>query len=741
MFANVKRILALVMVLAMVVAFVPAMSASATTDSYDSALKAVVNGFKSADPSVQLGQEELAAKFEAALAKFNANNEIAEPIPEKSYNSVDAVFAALDALEAEPATKALTEEAFTEKVCDVITASPIYKADSIEVNGSTVLWWTNDGIHCVYNPRMEKISENFIPENSIDEIVNEPIIEEKGGKPTSKQVYLIGPYYGIDENFTDQYKKEASRIASAIGDTDGYTLYSGRSATVDKVAEAVSNGAVVLYDSHGATDYSSGDDYVSGATSSYLCLNSEAGMTYDDYLDGALYGGGEAWVNGATIANHMKKNSPAGISWFATCLSMATNTLANPLRSKGVEVVYGYSQSVTFIGEYCFVDAFWDAFLKNGTSVKDAIASMKARCGNWDLSPEIAVLNGYAASQGYGTISEARADYCAFPIVVSDEDSHPGQRYRTSNWGADIVQTVKSTYTLGDLSGGGTTPPPVDPPAATSYHQQVLQWIRANGASMDDGPALIVFNETSELELYQVLQAVGNNIQIWSLMVGKTSTSIDTLTEVTLVENSSDFKLSFILEFYYYGTLVDRVNATGSFARSGYTKTKEYSSPAGQAGYVSKADATELLNMTLDSMMETWDYNMYKALGFGLKCLGFTKYNGYGPAPCNHTYTNACDPDCNNCGLTRPVNHNYVNGACTVCGAPDPNAPAALPGDMNSDNTINNDDVIALMWHNLFPSQYPLTANTDINHDGTVNNDDVILLMWHNLFPDSYPLS
>jgi hypothetical protein len=44
-------------------------------------------------------------------------------------------------------------------------------------------------------------------------------------------------------------------VAQAIGDTDGYTVYSGKAATIDKVAEAVSNGAVVFFDSHGATDY------------------------------------------------------------------------------------------------------------------------------------------------------------------------------------------------------------------------------------------------------------------------------------------------------------------------------------------------------------------------------------------------------------------------------------------------------------------------------------------------------
>ena len=374
-----------------------------------------------------------------------------EVIPESAYAQADAVFAEIDAVEAQLATKNASQADVSKAAAEVVKASDGYVEDSLEFNGEAFSWWTDGGIRCMYSPRMEKIQREMVPAEggAQDLIVNEPD-ETKGGTATSKQVYLIGPYYGYDENFTNQYKNEATRIAQALGDTDGYTLYSGSAATVDKVATAVSKGAVIIFDSHGCTDYSSssGDDCVTGATNSYLCLNTASGLTDMDYADGAGYlvSGGAA-INGETIANHMTQNSPGGLVWMAICLSMATNTLAEPMRQKGVEVVYGYSQSVTFGGEYLYEEAFWDKMLE-GKTVAEANAYMKSVWGDWDCSSQIGNYYNWPSSYIAYNLTEARNEWCAFPIVVSDEDSHPGQRTRSGFYGADTRQTVRSTYYL-----------------------------------------------------------------------------------------------------------------------------------------------------------------------------------------------------------------------------------------------------------------------------------------------------
>lgn len=369
-----------------------------------------------------------------------------EIIEEDAYVQVDALFDEIGKLEDVHATRNTSQSQITDDAQELVMASDAYVEGSLERNGDAFTWWTEDGIRCAYSPRLREIHENMTPTEGggDDGTYNEPVTT-KGGWPSGNQVYLIGPYYGYDSEFTDQYKNEAKRIAAAIGDTDGYTLYSGRNATVDNVATAMSQGAVVIFDSHGTTNYESGYDYVTGATSSYLCLTSTTGLTSADYDDGALYYSDGICINGATIANHMKSNSPSGILWMAICLGMATDTMCAPLREKGVEVVCGYSQSVTFAGDYLFEDAFWDKVCA-GETVATASKYMKDTWGNWDWSTKIARYYGY--SDGYSSITSARADYAAFPVVVSDEDTHPGQRNKNIFYGADSLQTVKSTYTL-----------------------------------------------------------------------------------------------------------------------------------------------------------------------------------------------------------------------------------------------------------------------------------------------------
>lgn len=392
------------------------------------------------------------------LPAVNVQAEEAQVISDAAYADADLVLDGIDEALSAPAKKDSSTLQKIWSALQVVASSDSYVEGSLELSGASFTWMTDSGIRCIYSPRMRKIREAQKAQG-IDAIVNEPVAT-KGGSPTGKQVYLIGPYYGYDENFTDQYKIEARRVAAALGDTDGYTLYSGNSATIDKVAEAISNGAVVFFDSHGATDYQNPNneyDCSTKATTSYLCLHTATGLTTQDYNDGAAYDG-DAYVTGKIIANHMTKNSPSGLLWMAICLGMATDSMYKPMREMGVEVVYGYSESVTFYGDYLWEETFWEKML-DGSTMAQAVAAMKETWGYWDWSGEMAQYYGYSYYQGYTTISEARNDFSAFPVVVSDEDTWPGKR-TTSSYGASSLQTVKSTYTLGELQEVTT---PTDP--------------------------------------------------------------------------------------------------------------------------------------------------------------------------------------------------------------------------------------------------------------------------------------
>lgn len=64
----------------------------------------------------------------------------------------------------------------------------------------------------------------------------------------------------------------------------------------------------------------------------------------------------------------------------------------------------------------------------------------------------------------------------------------------------------------------------------------------------------------------------------------------------------------------------------------------------------------------------------------------------------------------------------------------------SVSADIDGDGTVNNNDVVLLLWHTLFPQDYPISGDVDLTGDGNVNNDDVVLLLWHTLFPEDYPL-
>ncbi len=375
----------------------------------------------------------------------------------EDYAAADSIFDQIEAMEQGPAKRNATQSQLSRAAESIVVQSDSYVAGSVQRNGDVFTWFTTDGVRCIYDPHMRKVqNEMTAPEEPLaDGVYNEPK-SVKSGFPTGKQVYLIGPYYGYDSSFTGEYKTRAKEIAKAIGDTDGYTLYSGTSATIDKVAQAVENGAVVIFDSHGATDYANPNksyDFVTGATTSYLCLKTTKGLTDYDYQQcGACYADGDVFVNGYSIAYHMDTENPSGILWMATCFSMATDTIFKPLRDMGVEVAYGYSETITFGGDYLFAQVFWSNFCA-GDTMSAAIQKMKDKYGYYDRSPEI--------SEYYGWISisssvYAQRNYIAFPIVVSDDDAYPGQRTSDSKYGVDSIQTVYSNYKLIDKAITGT---------------------------------------------------------------------------------------------------------------------------------------------------------------------------------------------------------------------------------------------------------------------------------------------
>lgn len=72
---------------------------------------------------------------------------------------------------------------------------------------------------------------------------------------------------------------------------------------------------------------------------------------------------------------------------------------------------------------------------------------------------------------------------------------------------------------------------------------------------------------------------------------------------------------------------------------------------------------------------------------------------------------------------------------------PPPEEDPGIPGDVNGDETVNEDDAIYLLRYIFFPEDYPVEKPTDYTGDDIVDEDDAIYLLRHIFFPEDYPLS
>ena len=424
--------------------------------------------------------------------------------------------------------------ALSADVAAMVMASDDYIEGTCTYDGTNVnfFWKDADGEPQGYFPSLRAKTQNVtLPSEGTAETVS---YAERGGSSSGKNVYVIGPWYNSDPYFTDQYKTEGQSIAKATGGI--CTTLTGTKATIAGVAKAMEDGAVVIFDSHGNTDYDQTlsyeypdepgeyvNDSVTKANTSYLTLTTGTGLTAEDkktvtgpfgtYQHAFSYrsGGGTVYcVDGTVIANHMTKNAPNSMLWMPICLGMATDGIYAPLREKGVEVVYGYSQSVTFTGDYEYEEDFWTA-MKNGSTVAEAAAAMKK---NYSYDP------GYAKYSYYNTVAKARKYFVAFPVVVSSEDTYPGQRSVVSggndkSYGADSVQNVKSTWKLKSVCEHSYSYAVTTAPTVFAVGTLTGTCSKCSAKTTVALPKLSTENYTYSVEKAATCAAEGSAVYIW----------------------------------------------------------------------------------------------------------------------------------------------------------------------------------------------------------------------------------
>ena len=328
-----------------------------------------------------------------------------------AMRKLDNAWAALDAAEADALAQGMSRTDVINAVYTAALSLNTVDKDSFSAFTKDGFYFTVDGMYCAYNYRLRnELNTDCAP-------VKEGVVLSKGSGKTenlkdaeSADVFLIAPYYGHDSSFTDQYKREAQSVADATG--GDYLLIQSTAATGPAIAENFPNKGVVFFDSHGTQD----------GTSSYLCLTTSSGITQEDYNNGwAVYAGSAAYIDGRYIEHHTPAPLSNCLVWMAICEGMKRSgqgTTGAALLRAGAGVVYGYSQSVTFAGDYVYEETFWNLMkdFENPATVAEAFAQMVEEHGICDP---------------YGN---------AYPIVMSDVDAFPAN--------PDSAQTVNSTWKL-----------------------------------------------------------------------------------------------------------------------------------------------------------------------------------------------------------------------------------------------------------------------------------------------------
>lgn len=184
------------------------------------------------------------------------------------------------------------------EVIKKIESSDTYVKGTLQQNGNFLVWMTTVGIPCCFDPRMEAELHNTEDAPTPAEIAAveaeaeallDKATELRGGSPTSKNIGLIQPYWESSSSYDDssflnyspKYKTTWQNLYNATGGQG--IRYSMSNATVDNIASTMVQCGLVIFDSHGTTDYSgSNGDYTSRANSSYLCLITNSGVTSTD---------------------------------------------------------------------------------------------------------------------------------------------------------------------------------------------------------------------------------------------------------------------------------------------------------------------------------------------------------------------------------------------------------------------------------------------------------------------------
>ncbi|MBQ3849777.1 MAG: Ig-like domain-containing protein [Clostridia bacterium] len=533
---------------------------------------------------------------------------------------------------------------------------------------------------------------------------------------TDLDAILLGPYYGQDSSFTNQYRNEVQAVANY---TEGnYTIYSGTNVNAD-ACRAIEDYGVVFFDSHGTC--------LGGK--SYLCLTTNNGFTNEDFTSGrAARSGSEALVTGA-FWEYYCPNMKASMVWMAICEGMMTNTLAYPLMNAGAACVYGYSQSVTFAGEYMYSATFWN-HMKQGENVAESYAAMVSTHG----------------------VCDPHGD--AYPVVVSEDDAYPSNpdSPQTVNceWHlpkpSDLVITdAESVYFENDEYGIAPTfseklIPVVNPEGANNY-TSVWESSDTSVATVDRRGVVKALREGTATITYTITSTENSNTQYThsASTVVRVSNRYLPEEEMYVATNEMVPGETYLIGYCSGNQAVVMGNV--------YNDTNNNRTLKSVAVTVGEVSGVKCITSAVDEGMQwEWNSNGYIKNVENGKYLNLTgNYLTMGNTPVVWTFTPTTDAQTGT--ITNNANSNFkylgVSNSLTYFSVflkgyelqlfrkLTREAGELVPGDADGNGVLELADVLMLIRHAMNIEKIPdesLTA-CDLNNNGTIDMDDALIAM------------
>lgn len=213
--------------------------------------------------------------------------------------------------------------------------------------------------------------------------------------------------------------------------------------------------------------------------------------------------------------------------------------------------------------------------------------------------------------------------------------------------------------------------------SVSSNYDAVVSYIEANGTFNEElgMKSLGYYMDMENITAYFFLINSPEGIAFEITMISDSVDGVQSVsaTGFVLQKDSVLLDVEFGIVLLYNNEPVDELSTSVPINRAAFSKESTCSVYVSST-YFTKEDATEIFNGSMQTLCAFWDSELGENLGFGLKGLGFNDYDGY---VCSHIYDHACDPDCNHCGETREISHNYSKWTetedghqktCSACG-------------------------------------------------------------------------